>query len=153
MPGLSAGRRGAVFLDRDGVLNENVPGGYVTGWHAFRWLPGAIDAIALLNRLERKAILVTNQACIGKGIASRSAIDGIHDRMRRELASRQAVVDGIYVCPHRPETGCACRKPRPGMLLRAAEEHEIDLSASFLSAMPCRTCWRPRLPERPEFSF
>ncbi|MFB9327863.1 D-glycero-alpha-D-manno-heptose-1,7-bisphosphate 7-phosphatase [Paenibacillus aurantiacus] len=131
MFGVSASRASAVFLDRDGVLNENMAGGYVTAWRQFRWLPGAAAAIALLNKQGWKVFVVTNQACIAKGIASHAAIDGIHDRMLHELRVRGANVSGVYVCPHRPEHGCSCRKPRPGMLLQAAEEHGIDLPASY----------------------
>ncbi|MFC4102454.1 D-glycero-alpha-D-manno-heptose-1,7-bisphosphate 7-phosphatase [Paenibacillus xanthanilyticus] len=131
MSGVSAARESAVFLDRDGVINENIAGGYVTAWNQFQWLPGAIAAITLLNRRGWKVFVVTNQACIARDIASQAAIDGIHDRMLRELRVQAACVSGVYVCPHAPENGCACRKPRPGMLLQAAKEHGIDLQASY----------------------
>jgi D-glycero-D-manno-heptose 1,7-bisphosphate phosphatase len=122
--------RPAVFLDRDGVINENLEGTYVRDWASFRFLPGAIDAIARLNRSGLPVVVVTNQAGIGRGVMTEAALDAIHARMRTALASGGAFVDAVRYCPHTPDDGCDCRKPRPGMLRRAAAELDLDLARS-----------------------
>jgi len=123
----------AVFLDRDGVINRKAPeGAYVTRWEEFQFLPGAAQAISLLNRAGWSVIVISNQRCVAKGLLSVAELESIHRKMREALAGEGARLDGIYYCPHEKEPPCACRKPLPGMLLTAAEEHQIDLKSSWM---------------------
>jgi D-glycero-D-manno-heptose 1,7-bisphosphate phosphatase len=121
----------AVFLDRDGVLNEN-RSEHVKTWREFRFLPGAPEAVARLSRAGIRVFVVTNQAVINRGLVSRKSIDSLNKRMLRELRRRGATVEALAYCPHRPDEGCACRKPRAGLLLELAERHVVDLSAAAM---------------------
>ncbi len=120
----------AVFIDRDGTINEEV--GYVDSFDRFHILPGVSDAIRKLNENNIPAIVITNQSGIGRGYFSADFVNKLHDRMIAELKGHNCRVDDIYVCPHHPHEGCACRKPSPGMLLKAAKEHGISLRRSFV---------------------
>jgi D-glycero-D-manno-heptose 1,7-bisphosphate phosphatase len=116
-----------VFLDRDGVINENLPG-YVRHWDEFRFVPGACDAIAQLTAAGHRIIICTNQAGIATGEILRQNLEGIHQRMLAEIELAHGHVEHIYYCPHGKQAGCFCRKPRPGMLLRARYELGCDLT-------------------------
>jgi histidinol-phosphate phosphatase family protein len=131
----------AVFLDRDGTLNEHV--GLVTAPDDLRVQPAAYEALRLLNASDRLSVVVTNQPVVARGLCSPEELDGIHRRLESELGRRGAYVDDLYCCPHHPDRGfpgenpeykvaCACRKPATGMLDRAAAEHNIDLGTSYL---------------------
>lgn len=120
-----------VFLDRDGVINAN-RSDYVKSWDEFHFLPGARRAIAHLTRAGHRVFIVTNQACIGKGLVSPAAIEEIHVRMLREIARFGGRVEAVLCCPHRADTGCECRKPAPGLLLRAMRDYGADLSRAVL---------------------
>lgn len=122
--------RRAVFLDRDGTIASDV--NYCRRPEDFRLLPRAADAIAVLNQAGLPVVVVTNQSGIARGYLGWDALEEIHGRMERELAAAGARVDAIYVCPHHPDEGCTCRKPQPGLLLRAAEQLGIDLTHSFV---------------------
>ena len=115
----------AVFLDRDGTLAAHVH--YMRRPEEFRLLPGSGEAIARLNAAGSLVVVVTNQSGIARGYLTEEALGRIHLAMRRELARFGAWVDAIYHCAHHPDDGCACRKPKPGMLLRAAEELSLPL--------------------------
>lgn len=118
-----------VFLDRDGVINRKpAEGDYVKNWSEFQFLPGAIEAMSLLCQNEYDIYIVTNQRGIARGLMSEADLETIHTRMRAELAQNGATVKQIYYCPHGDDDGCDCRKPKPGMLFRAASEHEFDLT-------------------------
>ena len=121
----------AIFLDRDGVICEN-RSDYVKSWREFEFLPGVKDSIAALSRLGLPIVVVTNQAAIGRGLVSAEAVEAIHERMVAEIAAYGGRIDRVIYCPHRPEDECACRKPKPGMLLQIAAEMKIDLSQSYL---------------------
>ena len=122
-------RRPAILLDRDGVLNERPPRGtYVTSWADWRWQPDAIPALRRRTAAGYRSIVITNQAGIARGMLSDADLAGIHDRMRREAAEAGANIDAIYCCPHHWDDGCACRKPKPGMLLQAQRDFDLDLS-------------------------
>jgi D-glycero-D-manno-heptose 1,7-bisphosphate phosphatase len=123
----------AVFLDRDGVINQKPQEGlYVTRWEDFHILPGVIESIALLNRAHFRVIVVTNQRCIAKGLMTIADLEEMHRRMLDSLARAGATIDGVYYCPHEMKPSCDCRKPSPGMLLDAASSHGIDLQASWM---------------------
>ncbi|MEM6995665.1 MAG: HAD-IIIA family hydrolase [Myxococcota bacterium] len=104
-----------VVLDRDGVLNvEDPAGGYVLSAAAFRWTPGALQAVALLREAGLTLSVATNQRCVALGLLSEAALSAIHERIRVE-----ASITDIYVCPHDRDAGCRCRKPAPGLLEQA----------------------------------
>jgi D-glycero-D-manno-heptose 1,7-bisphosphate phosphatase len=123
----------AVFLDRDGVINQKPPEGrYVTRWEDFHILPGVVEGIALLNRAGFCVIVVTNQRCVAKGLMTVADLERMHQRMSESLSQAGATIDGIYYCPHEMEPSCNCRKPLPGMLLDAARSRGIELPASWM---------------------
>lgn len=121
-----------VFLDRDGVINENLDNDYVKNWGEFKFLPKAKEAIKVLTDAGWHTIIISNQAGIGRGIMSTRAVDEINARMVYEIESGGGKVKAVYYCPHRPDEDCGCRKPKPGMLFSAAREFCIELSESHL---------------------
>ena len=121
-----------VFLDRDGVINRNREDDYVKSWSEFEFLPNALEAIELLTDAGYQLIIVTNQACINKGILSSRALNEIHCKMLTEIEGAGGRIRAIYYCPHRDDDNCACRKPKPGMLAQAASEHDIDPEDTYL---------------------
>lgn len=123
-----------LFLDRDGVINEKAaPGDYITSWDAFRFCEGIADLLAVAAERGFHNIVITNQQCVGKGLLSQAALESLHRRMIRELASAGARIDRIYYCPHLESDGCTCRKPRPGMLQQAIHDlgDGVDIANSF----------------------
>ncbi len=123
--------RPGIFLDRDGVINHN-RSDYVKSWAEFEFLPGALEALQLLAQLGHPIIVVSNQSAIGRGIIPHSTVDEIHERMVDSIREAGGRIDAILYCPHHPEKGCACRKPRPGLLLDAKRRFDLDLQRSFL---------------------
>ncbi len=122
--------RWAVFLDRDGTVNKEV--GYLDSPERLRLIHGVAKAIRLLNQAGVPAILVTNQSAISRGYFTEDCLVEIHHALALKLAVHGAHLDAIYYCPHRPDEGCACRKPNSAMLKIAAKDHDIDLSRSFV---------------------
>ena len=127
----------AVFMDRDGTVSDEV--GYLNHVSRLKVFPWSAEAIRAVNDAGLLAVLVTNQAGVARGYFPETMIDDVHARLVDELAAEGARLDAIYYCPHHPTAGdppyrrdCDCRKPRPGMLLRAAAEHDIDLASSFV---------------------
>ncbi len=127
----------AVFIDRDGTMSEEV--GYVNHISRFKLLPNTARAIKLFNEAEILAIVATNQAGVARGYFEESLINTVHEKMRALLAESGAHLDAVYYCPHHPAAGkppyranCECRKPAPGMILKAAEEFSIDLKRSYM---------------------
>lgn len=110
-----------VLLDRDGVLNEDSPG-YIKSVDEWRPLAGSLAAVARMKQAGFAVAVCTNQSAIARGLTDACALEAIHALLRRELADHGVGLDGIYVCPHGPDDGCACRKPRPGLLERAMTE-------------------------------
>ena len=120
----------AVFLDRDGLICKDVH--YMRSPEQFELLPGAAEGIKLLNELGLKVIIATNQSGIARGYFTEADLERIHQRMLKELAERGARIDAIYFCPHHPDENCPCRKPRIGMLERAAEDLGLELRDCFI---------------------
>jgi D-glycero-D-manno-heptose 1,7-bisphosphate phosphatase len=122
-------RTPAVVLDRDGVLNERPPQAeYVRTPTEFRWLDGALEALRLLRRAGYRTFVVSNQAGVGRGVMTDAEVLAVNVRMREEAQAAGGHIDGVYYCPHDWDGGCACRKPKPGMLFDAQHEHQLDLS-------------------------
>ncbi|MCI5135403.1 MAG: HAD family hydrolase [Candidatus Electrothrix sp. AW2] len=127
----------AVFLDRDGTINEQM--GYINHISRFILLPGAATAIRTLNEQNIPVVVVTNQSGLARGYFPPVLLDAVHAQMERELAAQDAHIDGLYICPHHPEAKeeqfrkvCTCRKPQTGLLEQAAAELELDLTRSFM---------------------
>ena len=125
--------RPALFLDRDGVLIENRPD-YVRALDQVVFIPGAAEALAAFRRArpEWRIIIASNQAGIGRGLITRAIVDEINAAVQRHVGSAGGRIDAIYLCPHRVDEGCDCRKPKPGMLLQAAREWSLDLAHSIM---------------------
>src|SRR6266571_4881246 len=122
-----------IFLDRDGVINRNRPRGeYVKSWEEFQFLPGARDAIARLTKAGFRLLVVTNQACVGKGIVSWLTVQEIHARMMQEVARAGGQIEAVLCCPHMEDSGCDCRKTAPGLIRRAQEEYQVDLRRAIM---------------------
>ena len=117
-------------MDRDGTVSEEV--GYMYHAGLYRVYPWSGDAIRKINASGMKAILTTNQSGIARGYFPESTVHEVHQLLQVELKQWEAHIDAIYFCPHLPEDNCECRKPRPGMMLRAARELEIDLGRSYM---------------------
>lgn len=130
-------KRRAVFIDRDGTISEEV--GYVNHPSRYRVFPYSAEAVRALNDAGWLAVLVTNQAGVARGYFAEEMIGAVHDLLRGELERGGARLDAVHYCPHHPSLGapayrvsCDCRKPRPGLIRRAAEELGIDLAASWM---------------------
>jgi D-glycero-D-manno-heptose 1,7-bisphosphate phosphatase len=131
------GARPAVFIDRDGTLTEEV--GYVNHPSRLRLLPRSAEAIRRLNQAGVAAVVATNQAGVARGYFSEGVLHAVNAALLGQLEEAGAHLDGLYVCPHHPSEGeppyraaCDCRKPAPGLLLRAARELDLDLAASTM---------------------
>ncbi len=130
-------KRRAVFMDRDGTISEEI--GYVNHPDRYRPFPYAAEAVRLLNDLGWLAVLVTNQAGVARGYFSEDMIGKVHSVLNEELERGGARLDAIYYCAHHPSVGdppyrldCDCRKPKPGLILRAANDLDIDLAQSWM---------------------
>ena len=122
--------RPAAFLDRDGVLNVNH--GYVGSPERWEWIEGAREAVAALNRAGYLMFVVTNQSGIARGMYDETAFADLMAWVADDLALARGRFDAVYLCPHGPDDACDCRKPLPGMLLRAMDEYPVRREGSFL---------------------
>jgi D-glycero-D-manno-heptose 1,7-bisphosphate phosphatase len=129
--GLEDGERGAIFLDRDGVINRNRPG-YVRRWDQFEFLPGALEALRDLAREHLSVLVVSNQSAVGRGLMSSWDLEEINACMLEMVTAAGGRIDGAYYCPHAPQEGCVCRKPAPGLILRAMQRFGLDPGRSCL---------------------
>jgi D,D-heptose 1,7-bisphosphate phosphatase len=131
------GKTAAVFLDRDGTINEEV--GYLDRLEKLKLYPEVFDAIRLINQSGMKAVVISNQSGVARGYFDEAFVETVHERIQSLLKDRGARIDRFYFCPHHPTEGigiyrqvCSCRKPEAGLLLRAAREMGIDLSRSYM---------------------
>jgi D-glycero-D-manno-heptose 1,7-bisphosphate phosphatase len=127
----------AVFLDRDGTINEEA--GYLDDLAKIKIIPTAFEAIRLINLNDMKAVVITNQAGVARGLFSEEFVNVANEYLRAALRQEDAIIDKFYYCPHHPTEGigryrqeCDCRKPAAGMLLRAAHEMDINLAQSYI---------------------
>lgn len=121
----------AVFLDRDGVLIEN-RSDYVRDWSHVSIFPDTPGALSSLRNAGYKIVIVTNQSAVGRGLISLKTAREINRRLVEYLQRKGGHIDAVYMCPHRPQDACDCRKPRPGLLLQATMELSLDLKRSWL---------------------
>ncbi len=120
-----------VFLDRDGVINRKKEK-YVKNINEFEFLPKIFEAIKIINELDFKIIIITNQSVINRNIISKEELDKIHEYMLKKFNEKSCQILKIYYCPHKPDENCKCRKPNTGMIIEAMEEFKINLSNSVL---------------------
>ncbi len=133
--GIEPRQNTAVFLDRDGTLNEDR--GYVTSPEQLVIFSGVPEALARLNQMGVQVILVTNQSAIGRGLMTIHDLQHIHQKLVDLLGSHEGRIDEMYVCPHHPDEGCACRKPQVGMIKQAEERFSLDLAQCFFVGDKC----------------
>lgn len=122
-------RTRAVILDRDGVLN--VDSGYVHSREEFQWVPGALQAVKRCTAAGYLVLVATNQSGVGRGYYDEKAVRRLHRWMNRQLREKGGRIRSFYFCPHHPDAGCACRKPNPGLFLRAIQDWHLDTKRSF----------------------
>ena len=120
----------AVFLDRDGVINEKRDD-HVKNISEFKIFSGVGDAIKLLRDKGYLVIIITNQSAIGRKIISEKKLEEIHTELKNYLNQHDTYVESIYYCPHTPEENCSCRKPKPGLLIKATNDFGINLEESY----------------------
>ena len=121
-----------VFLDRDGVINEYLPGDYVRSPDQLRFIPGVLADIARLTCAGYRIAVISNQQGIGKGLFTLEDLDEVTACVKRAVEESGGRIDAFYYCYHLQDEGCDCRKPKPGLLLRADEDMSIDLGESFM---------------------
>jgi|SRR3990167_12371 len=119
-----------IILDRDGVINFDSDL-YIKTPDEWRPIPGSLEAVAELNRAGFHVVVATNQSGIARGLYDIHTLDEIHEKMMRELAALGGYIEEIFFCPHHPDEGCLCRKPKPGMLYQIQEKYRINLNDTF----------------------
>ena len=125
-------RPATVLLDRDGVLNKRMPQAqYVRTWDEWEWLPGAREALRLLQEAGYRVAIISNQPGIARGAMTEDDLQEIHRQMQAEAAKAGGRIDAIYHCPHGWDEGCPCRKPKPGLLFQAQRDFSLDLSRTY----------------------
>ena len=115
-----------IFLDRDGVINRDSPD-YIKSWDEFEFLPGSLDALRLLKSGGFSTILITNQSAIARKMLTGEELENMHRLMKAKISSAGGKITDIFYCPHMPGAGCACRKPKPGMIHMAQSKYQIML--------------------------
>jgi histidinol-phosphate phosphatase family protein len=121
----------AIFIDRDGVINCRRPGDYVLDWSQFTFIEGIRTALKQVASLGLPIIVISNQAAVGKGLLDAARLQEITVQMHRALVAEGTILAAAYYCTHRADENCDCRKPKPGLLWKAAEDFGIDLSQSI----------------------
>jgi D-glycero-D-manno-heptose 1,7-bisphosphate phosphatase len=121
----------ALFLDRDGVIIENRPD-YVRQWADVAFFPQALAALAQMRHTPYKVIVVTNQSAVGRGLMTMETAVTLNEQIMETVRQSGGRIDASYICPDAPGQETGCRKPLPGMLLQAAQEHDLDLSHSIM---------------------
>jgi D-glycero-D-manno-heptose 1,7-bisphosphate phosphatase len=128
---MRGGSRRAIFLDRDGVINVNRID-HVKSWDEFVFLPNVLTALQQLAPSDFRVVVTTNQAAIARGLVAEDTVRRIHARMIAEVKRAGGRIDAVYFCPHHPDEKCGCRKPQPGLFVRAARDLDIDLTRSLV---------------------
>ncbi len=120
-----------VFLDRDGVINEDSPH-YVKSWEEFFFIPKSLEAIVRLCTGGKELFVITNQSVINRKMMTRTELESLHRKMVSEIRLQGGNIRGVFYCPHVPEDGCGCRKPKPGLILDARRRYGINLSKAVM---------------------
>ena len=126
-------KRRALFVDRDGIVNRSPGPGYVERWEDFHLLPEFVEVLRVARDLGFETVVVTNQRGVARGLMTQAELDRIHRNLCRTLREQYGLtLRDVFACTHHEDDGCACRKPKPGMLLEAARRHDLDLAASWM---------------------
>jgi D-glycero-D-manno-heptose 1,7-bisphosphate phosphatase len=120
-----------VLLERDGVINRRLPAGYVPSWERFQFLPRALEALRLFAQHGYTALVISNQSCVGQGLLAPSALESITRRFLMEVALTGGNIGQVYYCKHSEEEHCSCRKPLPGLVVRARVEHRFTAEETY----------------------
>ena len=120
-----------VFLDRDGVINVDSPD-YIKSWSEFQFISGSLEALKRLNESGFTIIVITNQSAVNRGMIPEPVLHEMHDNMRRAVQKQGGCIADIFYCPHRPDEGCGCRKPKPGLIQQAQQRHRLDPSTAWM---------------------
>ena len=120
-----------LILDRDGVINQDSDD-YIKSPEEWMPIPGSLEAIAHFNQLGIKVVVATNQSGVGRGLFTLDTLAAIHQKMQAMLKAAGGHIDGVYFCPHHPDDGCDCRKPKPGLLLQIQRDFNIDLTQAIV---------------------
>jgi histidinol-phosphate phosphatase family protein len=120
-----------VFLDRDGVISRDSPN-HIKSWDEFHFLPRSKDAIKLLTNNGFNIIVITNQSVIARKMVTKKELEEMHNKMKNEIKKHGGKIVNIYYCPHHPNDGCNCRKPKTGLFKKAMKENSIDVSKSYM---------------------
>lgn len=120
-----------ILLDRDGVINQDSHD-YIKSPEEWQPLAGSLEAIALLNQHGYQVAVITNQSGLARGMFTEADLAQIHAKMQRMVLEHGGNISAVYYCPHGPDSTCGCRKPKPGLLLQCAAEHQIDLSETWM---------------------
>ena len=120
-----------VFLDRDGVINRDSPD-YITAWDQFVFLPGSLEAIVRLTEASRVVMVITNQSAVGRGMMDSATLETMHRNLQEAVAAQGGRIEAFFFCPHHPNDGCACRKPRPGLIEQAQRQYGLDLARATM---------------------
>jgi D-glycero-D-manno-heptose 1,7-bisphosphate phosphatase len=120
-----------IFLDRDGTINRDSPD-YIKNWEEFAFLPGSLDALALLTRHGFCLFIVTNQSVINRGMVPMTVLEKTHHLLQERVAADGGRICDLFFCPHRPDERCACRKPKPGLILQACARYGLDPATSYM---------------------
>ncbi|MBC7885080.1 MAG: HAD-IIIA family hydrolase [Saprospiraceae bacterium] len=132
-PNFKISNEWSLFLDRDGVINERIPGNYISHWNEFKFLPGVLDSLGILSLHFKRIFIVTNQAGIEKGVLTHEGLKEIHNQMMEYVIYHGGRIDEIYYCPFKGDLDPLCRKPNPGMALEAKNDFpDIDFSKSLM---------------------
>ncbi len=131
MEDLEKGLGKTVFLDRDGVINYD-SADYVKNLDEFVLIPGSLPAICKLSRRGYAVFVVSNQSALARNYIDLAGLEKIHEYLRESVRNAGGKIEGVYFCPHHPDEGCDCRKPKPGLIERAASEHCIDVSSAVM---------------------
>ena len=121
----------AIFLDRDGVINKERKD-YVKSIEEFQILDGVPESIKMLKEKGFVVIVITNQSAINRGLVTIETLNEIHNHLQKILKDNNTSIDDFYFCPHIPDENCQCRKPNPGMLIKAVQDYDIDMNQSFM---------------------
>jgi D-glycero-D-manno-heptose 1,7-bisphosphate phosphatase len=114
-----------ILLDRDGVINRDSPD-YIKNWDEFQFLPGALEALNLFAGHGLGVIIITNQSVINRGMVLPEVLEETHHRLRQAVERTGGRIQDIFFCPHRPDEDCACRKPKPGLIIQAQTQYHLD---------------------------
>ncbi len=121
----------AVFIDRDGVINQDSRA-YIKSWSEFKFLPRSLEALQNLTQHNFRSFLITNQSAVNRKLITPETLTDIHTKMLAEIIAAGGRIDDIFFCPHLPQEGCNCRKPKSGLILAAQKKYDLHLATSYM---------------------